>query len=64
MMSVSLFACSGVLVLGGVWRRDCGMGPGNESTEFVFASLYPLVFVSEEGWMDVTDLSSGPRGSD
>ena len=53
-MRAFLFGWSGVLLWGGVWRRDCGMGPGNKSTDFVFASLYPPFFVSEEGWMSLT----------
>ena len=53
-MSAFLFEWSGVLLWGGVWRRDCGMGPGNQSTDIVFASLYPSFLVSEKGWMSLT----------
>ena len=38
-MSASFLDWPGILLGEGMWRRDCGMGPGGGSVGFVFAPL-------------------------
>ena len=54
MISAFLVGWSGVMLWDGVWRSDCGMGPGYQSTDFVFASLYTPAFVSQDERMPLT----------